>query len=121
MTSSTPARPRGSCAICCPKPISPRSTPSRWGARFAAAADAGFTAIEALVPYELPADVIARELSRHKLTPVLFNTPTGNREAGDRGLAAPPGRFDEFKGCIELALSYAKACSVKRLHVVAGI
>jgi 2-dehydrotetronate isomerase len=89
--------------------------------RFAAAADAGFTAIEALVPYELPADVIARELVRHKLTPVLFNTPTGNREAGDRGLAAPPGRFDEFKACIELALRYAKTCGVKRLHVVAGI
>jgi 2-dehydrotetronate isomerase len=49
--------------------------------RFAAAADAGFTAIEALVPYELPADVIARELARHKLTAVLFNTPTGNVEA----------------------------------------
>src|SRR5262252_6396424 len=60
--------------------------------RFAAAADAGFTAIEILVPYELPADVIARELARHKLAAVLFNTPTGNREAGDRGLAAPRGR-----------------------------
>jgi hydroxypyruvate isomerase len=89
--------------------------------RFAAAADAGFTANEVLVPYELPPDAIARELARHKLDAVLFNTPTGNREAGDRGLAAVPDRFGEFKDCIELALSYAKACAVKRLHVVAGI
>jgi len=89
--------------------------------RFAAAADAGFTAIEALVPYELPADAIAAELARHKLAAVLFNTPTGNREAGERGLAALPGRFADFQASIELARAYAKACDVPRLHIVAGV
>jgi 2-dehydrotetronate isomerase len=89
--------------------------------RFAAAADAGFSAIEMLVPYELPADVVARELARHKLTAVLFNTPTGNREAGERGLAALPDRFADFQAAIELALSYCRDCGVPRLHLVAGV
>jgi hydroxypyruvate isomerase len=89
--------------------------------RFAAAADVGFTAIEILVPYELPADAIAAELARHKLTAVLFNTPTGNREANERGLASLAGRFTDFQASVALARTYAKVCGVSRLHIVAGV
>ena len=89
--------------------------------RFAAAADAGFTAVELLVPYELPADVIAAELARQRLECVLLNAPTGDRDAGERGLAALDGRFDDFKASIALALRYLKECNVRQLHVVAGI
>ena len=46
--------------------------------RFAAAADAGFSAVDYLFPYELPPDEIARLLARHGLKQVLFNMPPGN-------------------------------------------
>ena len=52
---------------------------------------------------------------------VLFNLPPGNWETGDRGLAAIPGREDEFDGLIGKALEYAKVIGCPRLHVMSGI
>lgn len=46
--------------------------------RFEAAANAGFTGVEYLFPYEFPAEVISAELRKYNLTNVLFNLPPGN-------------------------------------------
>ena len=89
--------------------------------RFAAAADAGFDAVEFLFPYAHPPEVIADCLARHHLTPALFNAPPGNWEAGERGFAALPARRAEFEASIATALTYVRATGVKRLHVMAGI
>jgi 2-dehydrotetronate isomerase len=89
--------------------------------RFTAAADAGFTAVEILFPYELPPDVIAAQLNRNKLAPALFNMGHGNVAAGDRGLATLPDRFADFQQTILLAQTYARETGVKRFHLVAGI
>lgn len=89
--------------------------------RFAAAADAGFTAVEFLFPYEHPPEAIAERLTRHGLTQALFNLPPGDFAAGERGLAALPERFDEVKAGVETALRYAEATGVKRLHMMAGL
>lgn len=89
--------------------------------RFAAAADAGFTAVEYLFPYEHEADAIAARLTRHKLTQALFNMPPGDWANGERGFAALPARFDAFKAGVEAALRYAAATGVKRLHMMAGM
>jgi len=89
--------------------------------RFAAARDAGFTAVEYLFPYEYPADVVADQLQRCGLEQVLFNFPAGNWAAGERGLAALPERWDEFQASIGRALLYACASGTKRLHLMAGI
>lgn len=89
--------------------------------RFAAAADAGFTAVECLFPYDyVPADIVHR-LSRHGLELVLFNLPPGHFTAGDRGLAALPERKGEFRTSVETALKYARATGTPRLHLMAGI
>ena len=89
--------------------------------RFAAAADAGFTAVEYLFPYDhAPAD-IARLLARYGLKQVLFNLPPGDFGAGDRGLAAFPERREEFRASVETALNYALATGTPRLHLMAGI
>lgn len=45
--------------------------------RFAAAANAGFRAVEFLFPYDYPAEVIKAELEKHQLELVLFNTAAG--------------------------------------------
>lgn len=89
--------------------------------RFDAAAQAGFTAVEFLFPYEHPAEVVGERLKRNGLTQALFNLPPGDWNAGERGFAALPARFAELKASLETALPYAKATGVKRLHLMAGI
>ena len=89
--------------------------------RFAAAADAGFDAVEFLFPYEHPPEAIAERLARSGLTQALFNLPPGDFAGGERGLAALPERFDEVKAGVETALRYAEATGVKRLHLMAGL
>lgn len=88
--------------------------------RFAAAADAGFDAVEFLFPYDYAPDEIARRLQRHGLTQALFNLPPGNWQLGERGLAALPHRVDEFQQSVARALDYARATGVKRLHLMSG-
>jgi 2-dehydrotetronate isomerase len=89
--------------------------------RFGAAADAGFTAVEILFPYELTPDAIASCLARHHLTLALFNLPPGDWAAGERGLAALPDRFDELKTGMDKAFEYIRATGVKRVHLMAGL
>ena len=75
--------------------------------RFAAASAAGFSAVEYLWPYAHPADVLAGRLADAGLEQVLFNSPSGDTDAGERGLGALPGREAEFRGGIATALEYA--------------
>jgi hydroxypyruvate isomerase len=89
--------------------------------RFAAAAKAGFTAVEFLFPYECEVQQLARCLTENHLQNVLFNLPPGDWLTGERGLAALPGREEEFKASVALALEYARALGTPRLHVMAGI
>ncbi|WP_181704728.1 2-oxo-tetronate isomerase [Chthonobacter rhizosphaerae] len=89
--------------------------------RFQAAADAGFGAVEFLFPYEYPADVVAARREAAGVDVVLFNLRPGDFAAGDRGLAALPGRRDAFRASVDEALVYAAALTVPRLHVMAGI
>jgi hydroxypyruvate isomerase len=89
--------------------------------RFAAAADAGFTAVELLFPYALEPDAIAARLAANGLTLALFNLPPGDWAAGDRGLAACPDRLNELKAGVERALPFAEATGVRRLHLMSGL
>ncbi len=89
--------------------------------RFDAAANSGFTAVEYLFPYEHPPEAIAVRLARNGLTQALFNLPPGDWSAGERGLAALPGRLDEIMAGTERALAYAEATGAKRLHLMSGL
>lgn len=89
--------------------------------RFAAAAAAGFRAVEFLFPYEHPAAELRRRLDDHGLKQALFNGPPGDWAAGERGLASLPGRQGEFREGIKRALDYAAALDCPLVHVMAGI
>lgn len=89
--------------------------------RFAAAAEAGFAAVEFLFPYEFPAEAVAAELRAASLEVALFNMPPGDWSAGERGIASLPGREEEFRDGVDLALSYAGPLNAKTLHAMAGI
>jgi len=88
--------------------------------RFAAAAGAGFAAVEYMFPYEHPAAEIRERLDDAELQQVLFNLPAGDWAAGDRGIAADPARVGEFRDGVELALQYAAALGVPRMNCLAG-
>jgi 2-dehydrotetronate isomerase len=89
--------------------------------RFAAAAAAGFRAVEILFPYELTAAEIAAELRANDLELVLINLPPGDMAKGERGFAARPGDEARFNAALETALAYAKTCGCPRLHAMSGV
>ncbi len=89
--------------------------------RFAAAAAAGFDAVEYLFPYAYPHAQLAEELQRNRLKQVLHNLPAGDWAAGERGIACLPDRVGEFQDSVGLAIEYAQALGCKRLNCLAGI
>ncbi|MCE3602903.1 hydroxypyruvate isomerase [Massilia sp. P8910] len=88
--------------------------------RFGAARANGFDGVEFLFPYAFEADQIAERLARHDLQLVLHNLPAGDWDAGERGLACDPRRIGQFQDSVALALDYAVALGVGRLHCLAG-
>ncbi|WP_455280783.1 2-oxo-tetronate isomerase [Cupriavidus necator] len=89
--------------------------------RFAAAAADGFRAVEYLFPYEHAAAELRARLDANGLTQALFNAPPGDWAAGERGLAALPGREAEFRDAVGRALEYAGVIGNDRVHVMAGL
>lgn len=88
--------------------------------RFAAAADAGFAAVEFVSPYGESAVDVAAAARQNGLAVALFNLPAGDWAAGERGFAADPARGDEFARGVTLALDYARATECTTLHAMAG-
>ena len=89
--------------------------------RFAAAAAAGFRGVEFLFPYDHPPAEVAARLADSGLALALFNLPPGDWGAGERGLAALPGREADFDALVERALPYVEALRPPCLHVMSGI
>ncbi|HET9652247.1 MAG TPA: 2-oxo-tetronate isomerase [Usitatibacter sp.] len=89
--------------------------------RFAAAARDGFKGVEFLFPYEHPAQEIRKRLDDNGLALALFNAPPGDWAKGERGLAARPGREEEFRRSIGTALEYARVLGNRTLHVMPGL
>ena len=89
--------------------------------RFSAAARAGFSAVEFHFPYDHAAAEVAAWAREAGVKVALFNLPPGDWAAGERGLAAVPGREAEFRAGVERALAYAQALDTPCLHAMAGI
>ncbi|MEO1718906.1 MAG: 2-oxo-tetronate isomerase [Pseudomonadota bacterium] len=88
--------------------------------RFAAAADCGFKAVEYL-PYDHEPDALKAKLDAAGLEQALFNLPPGNWEAGERGLAAIPGREADFEAAVTKGLDYAEVLGNTLLHAMPGL
>ncbi|QGP92550.1 Hydroxypyruvate isomerase [Neomoorella glycerini] len=88
--------------------------------RFNAARKAGFRAVEFLFPYEYAINDIKSLLAENSLQVVLFNLPAGNWAAGERGIAADPGRKEEFRDGVRQAINWAGQLNVSRLNCLAG-
>jgi hydroxypyruvate isomerase len=87
--------------------------------RFAAAAAAGFKAVELQFPYDQSPSAVRSQLERHGLTMLGINTPPG-QAAGQSGLAAVPRHEAEFAALFRQALDYVVAVGGRQIHVMAG-
>ncbi len=85
--------------------------------RFAAAAAAGFTAVELQFPYDTAPGAVKAELARHELTQLGVNTP----QCAEFGLAALPGRERDFDAAFARALDYVVAIGGRAIHCMAGV
>jgi hydroxypyruvate isomerase len=101
--------------------ISTMFTERPFAARIAAAAAAGFSAVECQFPYEAPADELEARLAESAMELVLLNAPPGDFAVGERGLAGLPGREAEFESGLGQALAYAEALGCPQIHVMAGV
>ena len=90
-------------------------------ARFQAAADAGFPAVEYLFPFVREKQELVDCLRSAGLTQALLNMPGGDWENGERGLTCLPGREAEFQDGIGRAVDYALALECPTIHAVAGL
>ena len=89
--------------------------------RFAAAAEAGFSGVEYLFPYDFPVEEIKARLDVNKLEQVLFNLPAGDWAKGERGIACHPDRVEEFRTGVDKAIAYAKVLGNQQINCLAGI
>jgi hydroxypyruvate isomerase len=88
--------------------------------RFAAAAKAGFKAVEFHCPSDYPAADVAGWLKENGLVNALFNLPPGDWAGGERGIASLPGREREFREGLARAVEYALALGTPKVHCMAG-
>lgn len=89
--------------------------------RFAAAAAAGFTAVEFLFPYEYEKSDLKSALADNGLTLVLHNLPAGDWAKGERGIACDPARIAEFRNGVAQAIDYATSLGCNQVNCLAGI
>lgn len=87
--------------------------------RAAAAARAGFRAIELQWPGDTPAADLAAACREAGLQLLSLNAPLGG--PGDFGLAALPGREAEFRAGFAATAAYARAAGAGMVHVLAGV
>ncbi len=88
--------------------------------RIERAANAGLRVVEILYPYGEDVEAIKSALKSRGVELVLFNVPSGNTAAGDRGIANDPRRVDEYRAAVELALSVQRTLPATRFNSTIG-
>ena len=91
-----------------------------WLNRPAAAAGAGFGAVEIQFPYERSAGDWQRAIEVAGLAVSVINVPVGDMLGGGPGLAATPGRQAEFRRAAETARDVAAALRPRNVNVLSG-
>ena len=89
--------------------------------RFEQARLDGFEAFELLFPYALDLTDLQNVLDTTGLRYLLLNTPLGDAAAGERGLAALPGREAAFREGFAESMHFARELGVSLVHVMAGV
>jgi hydroxypyruvate isomerase len=89
--------------------------------RFGRAAEAGFSSVELWWPgHDADLGDIERAVKDANLEVPLFNFDAGDMPAGDRGLAGDPGREQQFRDNVPVALELARSLECRRMNVLVG-
>lgn len=88
--------------------------------RFAAAARAGFHAVECWTPYDHPVAELRRRIADAGIPLIGINTTGGDAKKGEMGFAGVPGREKDFDAVVAQALDYGAALGVRHIHIMAG-
>lgn len=89
--------------------------------RVAAAARAGFTAVEHPQPFGIPADHLRSMLTEYGLAFAQLAGGAGDPSKGEKGLAALPGREADFRAAFDRSLDYAVLVGAPFVHPMAGV
>ncbi len=89
-------------------------------ARFKAAKQADFNAVEIQFPYELSATAIKEQLDEYGLKLVLFNVAAADLLQGGEGLACVPEKRDQFKQAVAQTVEYAQLLKPEAINVLPG-
>jgi hydroxypyruvate isomerase len=89
--------------------------------RLAAAARDGFTAVEHPEPWAIPAPEMRARLADLGLVFAQVTSGMGDKARSEKGLAALPGRRDEFRDGFTRALDYAAFIDCPFVHPMAGV
>ena len=88
--------------------------------RFARAREAGFSAVEFWWPSGEDLEALEAAIGQAGLSVALFNFDAGDMPGGERGLAGDPGRTDQFRENVPLALDLARRLGCRRMNVLVG-
>jgi hydroxypyruvate isomerase len=89
--------------------------------RFSAARDAGFEAVDLSDIARHPLDDILTGMQRSGLPLLQTTAAAGSRDRREPGLAALPGREQEFRAGCRAVLPYVEATGLRFVHVTSGI
>ncbi|MCV9966898.1 TIM barrel protein [Pararhizobium sp. BT-229] len=89
--------------------------------RVAAAANAGFTAIEHPQPFAIDTAQMNEALKRHDLQFSQIAAAVGDAAKSEKGLAALSGREVDFREAFKRSLDYALAVGCPLVHPMAGV
>ena len=88
--------------------------------RFRIAKKYGFSAVEIQFPYEFPLTRVLAAKESAGVEIILINIGAGDLTTGGPGIAAYPGREDQFKVSVEEAYKYADSLKPTFVNVLAG-
>lgn len=88
--------------------------------RIEAAGRAGFKAVELHWPYDVPAAETKAACAAAGVELLGINTVVGN-QPGDFGLAALPGREQDFAAAFQQSLDYCVGSGASAIHAMAGV
>jgi len=89
--------------------------------RFGRAAEAGFAAVEFWWPSGEDLGRVNAAVKDAGLQVALFNFDAGDMPGGDRGLLSDPGRQQEFRDNVPVALELARSLGCPRLNALVGL
>jgi hydroxypyruvate isomerase len=88
--------------------------------RFGRASGAGFSAVEFWWPSNEDIGEVQKAVNDAGVEVALFNFDAGDMPKGDRGLVSDPGRQEQFRENVPVALELARSLSCGRLNILVG-